>query len=60
MNYETREWKVLTQKNNVHESYITSLCEISNQRIISSSIDKTIKIWNVSSNDDIKLITTLT
>jgi WD40 repeat protein len=60
MNYETKEWTVLTQKNNAHDGIIESLCEINNKRIISSSVDKTIKVWDVSSNEDIKLIKELT
>ena len=44
INYETKEWKVLTQIHNAHDDVMTSLCEISNKRIISSSLDKTIKI----------------
>ena len=59
VNYETKKWKVLTQKNKAHDKNITSLCEISNKRILSSSYDTTIKVWNVSSNDDIQLIRTL-
>ena len=60
LNYETKEWKVLTQKNKLHDGNIHSLCELSNKRIISSSEDKTIKIWNISSNDEIKLIKKIT
>ena len=47
MNYETKEWKVLVQKDKAHDNTITSLCEINNKRIISSSDDKTIKIWDI-------------
>ena len=60
MNYKTKEWKILTQINNAHNDGISSLCEISNKRLISSSYDKTIKIWNVSSNTEKTLIKTLT
>ena len=48
MNYETKEWTVLTQKNKAHDGIIESLSEINNKRIISSSDDKTIKVWSVS------------
>ena len=37
LNYETKEWTVLTQKNNAHDGIINSLCEINNKRILSSS-----------------------
>ena len=60
MNYETKEWKVLTQRDKAHEGFISSLCEISRKRIISSSKDTKIKIWDVSSNNDIQLIKTIT
>ena len=60
MNYETKEWKVLSQFNNAHNGPITCLCEINNKRVISSSYDKTIKVWNVLSNNGIQLIKTLT
>ena len=60
MNFETKEWKVLTQKSKAHDGSISSLCEISNKRIISSSYDKTIKVWDTSSNNDIQLIKTIT
>ena len=36
MNYETKEWKVLSQFNNAHNGPITCLCEINNKRVISS------------------------
>ena len=60
MNYETKEWKVLTQKDKAHDEGVTSLCELSNKRVISSSQDKTIKVWSVLSYNEIKLIKTLT
>ena len=60
MNYEIKEWTVLTQRDKAHDAQITSLCELSNKRIVSSSLDKTIKVWNVLSDKDIQLITTLT
>ena len=45
MNYETKEWKVFAQKNKTHDDHITSLCEISNKRVISSSDDGTIEVF---------------
>ena len=60
MNYKTKEWKILTQKDKAHDDVISSLCELSNKRLISSSLDKTIKIWNVSSNMSMTVIITLT
>ena len=54
MNYETKEWKVLTHKDKAHDGIITSLCELSNKRIISASYDTTIKVWSVLSNNDIQ------
>ena len=59
MNYETKEWKVLTYNDKAHDDLVTSLCELSNKRIISSSLDTTIKVWSVLSNNDIQLIRTL-
>ena len=58
MNYQTKEWKVLTHKDKAHERGITSLCELSNKRIISSSWDTTIKVWSVLSNNKIQPIKT--
>jgi hypothetical protein len=43
MNYQTKEWKVLTHKDKAHDKEITSLCELSNKRIISSSLIKQLK-----------------
>ena len=42
---------------NGHSTGITSLCELSENRFISSSTDKTIKIWKI--NDTITLMNTL-
>ena len=60
MNYQTKEWKVLTHKDKAHDKGITSLCELSNKRIVSSSFDTTIKVWSVSSNNEIQPIKTIT
>ena len=59
MNYQTKKWKVLTHKDKAHDNYITSLCELSNKRIVSSSWDKTIKVWSVLSNNEIEPIKTI-
>jgi WD40 repeat protein len=60
INYETKEWKIIAQFNNAHNGPITCLCELNDKRVISSSYDKFIKIWNISSNSGILLIQTLT
>ena len=60
MDYETKEWKILTQNNQAHNDGISTLCELSNKNMISSSYDTTIKVWNVSLNNNMQLIRTLT
>ena len=60
LNHDTREWKILALKNKSHDSNIHSFCELSNKRLVSSAADKLIKVWNVSSNDEIKLIKKIT
>ena len=59
MNYKTKEWKVLAQKDKAHDDIVTFLCELGNKRIISSSDDTSIKVWNVLSDNEVQLIRTL-
>ena len=57
INYENKSWNILIKKQNAHDGHIYSLCQATNDRIISASSDHTIKIWEKSSNDLILLST---
>ena len=56
MNYETKDWKILTQRDKAHDDTISSLCELSNKKIILSLLDKTIKVWKIPLNEGVQLI----
>ena len=59
LDYATKKWKQDIKKENAHNSQINSLCELTNNRLVSCSHDNTIKIWNITSND-LNLLSTLT
>ena len=58
INYETKKWTQDIKKVNAHNNYIYSLCELSKDRLVSSSGDNTIKIWSITQND-LNLLSTL-
>lgn len=51
INLNTKQYKTQIIKDNAHSDWITSLTDISQSKIASSSWDKTIKIWIISSNE---------
>lgn len=59
LDYETKQWKQDIKKANAHSNDINSLCELNNNRLVSCSQDKSIKIWNITQND-LNLLSTLT
>jgi WD40 repeat protein len=59
VNYKSKTWNVDIKKEGAHTSDIYGLCALSNQRLVSCSGDKTIKIWRVGQND-LSLLSTLT
>ena len=58
INLTTKEWKQDVKKDKAHDSTIRSICELEQNRLISASCDKTIKIWNILKNE-LSLIQTL-
>jgi WD40 repeat protein len=58
INYDTKEWKITYKLEKAHDDAIFSLIELSDKRLISGSLDKMIKMWNISNPDDITLIHT--
>ena len=58
IDYETKKWKVDIKKLNAHEDSINSLCEVNN-KLVSGSYDKTIKVWGITPRE-LKLLSTLT
>lgn len=58
INLETKEWECNIPAYSLHEDTITSICQTNNTTCISSSDDKTIKIWTLTTTS-ITLITTL-
>ena len=58
IDYNKKTWKQIIKKQKAHPSTITHICEIKPKTIVSCS-GKTIKIWEINSND-LVLIQTLT
>ena len=56
INYSTGTWSQHSKIEKAHNSGITSLIEITNNRLVSSSFDTTIKIWNYFFIHELKLI----
>lgn len=59
INIPSKEWNLLVTKDNAHEGYIHYLCELSMNRLSSCSEDTTIKIWDITQQNEITLITTI-
>ena len=57
LDLESKSWK-LNIVHKAHNDIIPSLCELQGNRLVSSSVDSTIKIWNLS-QDSLTLIKTL-
>ena len=49
VDYEKEQWTKIKEEKG-HNGYIASLCELSGNRLVSSSGDKTLKVWNISNN----------
>ena len=49
IDYEKDQWKINTELKG-HNGYISSLCEINGNKLISGSFDKTIKVWKINNN----------
>ena len=43
-----KEWKRIIYKENAHNDRVVSLCDLNDNRLVSGSDDKTIKVWNIS------------
>ena len=56
IDYETKQYNMNTEHKG-HNAGVTSLCELSGNRLISSSPDKIIKVWKI--NDTLSLLNTL-
>ena len=59
LDYTNRKWVKDIFKEKVHSNEIQSICEINGNKLVSCSIDYTIKIWNISPKD-LSCIKTLT
>ena len=57
VNYSKGQWTE-NKKKKVHDGWIASLCELSGNRLVSSSYDKTLKVWDIS-QDKFTLLKTL-
>ena len=57
IDYEKEQWTKIKEHQG-HDKSICSLCELSVHILITSSWDKTLKVWNIS-NDNITHIKTL-
>jgi WD40 repeat protein len=59
-NYSVNVWDSLTwtliQKYTNHTNYVYSLDQIDNDTMVSGSIDQTIRIWKISKNETLKII----
>ena len=55
VNYLTKEWKIDINKADAHDSNIRSFLELTDDRLISSSDDGSIKVWKVRQNDLIEI-----
>ena len=49
VDYEKEQWTKIKEEKG-HNDCISSLCELSGNRLVSSSDDKTLKVWNISNN----------
>ena len=49
VDYEKEQWTKIKEEKG-HNNGITSLCELSGNRLVSSSWDKTLKVWNINNN----------
>ena len=58
IDYNTKIWNNEITLSSAHNQEITSLCELGNSKVISSSLDHTIKIWDIEESK-FDLITTL-
>jgi WD40 repeat protein len=54
IDYEKEQWTKLREHQG-HNKCITSLCELNENRLVSSSWDKTLKVWNINNNSIILL-----
>ena len=59
INYDSKTWNKEISLPKAHNQAITSLCESGTNNLVSSSLDHTIKIWNIETKT-FDLITTLT
>lgn len=59
LNYQLKTWNQDIYKENAHTGWIYSFVELTNQRLVSCSGDKLIKIWQITGNDltEIKTLT---
>ena len=57
IDYAKKQWTQLKEHKG-HNHRITSFCEMSGNKLISTSFDKTLKVWNIN-NNTITLIKTL-
>ena len=55
INYLTKEWKVDINKKDAHKNNIRSFLELTEDRLVSSSDDQSIKVWKVRQNDLIEI-----
>ena len=55
VNYLTKKWNVDINKQDAHKSSIRSFLELTDNRLVSSSDDQSIKIWKVRQNDLIEI-----
>ena len=58
LDYETKKWKQDIKQENAHNGRILCVCELSNNRLVSCSGDKTINIWSITPTA-LKLLSTL-
>ena len=58
INYENKTFIQEIKKTHAHSSSVLSICELHDGRLITCSIDMSIKVWNVCQNE-IKLLKTL-
>lgn len=59
INYDSKTWNKEISLPKAHNQAITSLCESGTNKLVSSSLDHTIKIWDIETKT-FDLITTLT
>ena len=55
INYLTKEWKIDINKKDAHKSAIRSFLELTDDRLVSSSDDQSIKVWKIRQNDLIEI-----